>query len=289
MTSGRNAIILAAGTASRFVPLSAEYPKGLLEVRGEILIERQIRQLKDAGIDEITIVVGYKAELFNYLQDSFGVELVMNNDYYRYNNTSSVIRVIDRLQNTYICSSDNYFLKNVFCENPQQSYYSALYTAGETNEYCITVDQFDHITNVSVGGSHSWYMVGHVYFNKDFSEQFGKLLSQEYQKEETKNGYWEDVYIKHIQDLPRMRIRRYQEHEIEEFDSIDELRLFDKTYVENTRSSLVKMIAEKMKCRERDLYNFKRIKQKYDTLVFSFRKNEALYLYDGSNDTIEQL
>ena len=40
----RNAIILAAGTSSRFVPISFEIPKSLLKVRGEILIERQIKQ-----------------------------------------------------------------------------------------------------------------------------------------------------------------------------------------------------------------------------------------------------
>lgn len=58
----RNAIIMAAGTSSRFVPLSSEKPKALLEVKGEILIERQIRQLKEAGINDISIVIGYKAE-----------------------------------------------------------------------------------------------------------------------------------------------------------------------------------------------------------------------------------
>ena len=45
-----NAIIMAAGTASRFAPLSYERPKALIEVKGEILIERQIRQLMEAGI-----------------------------------------------------------------------------------------------------------------------------------------------------------------------------------------------------------------------------------------------
>ena len=34
----RNAIIMAAGTSSRFVPLSVERPKGLLEVKGEVRI-----------------------------------------------------------------------------------------------------------------------------------------------------------------------------------------------------------------------------------------------------------
>ena len=148
----RNAIIMAAGTASRFVPLSAECPKGLLEVNGEILIERQIRQLQEAGIDDITIVVGYKAEMFQYLKTEFGVDIVYNEDYYRYNNTSSIIRVIHKLSNTYICSSDNYFPMNVFQEEPIQSYYSALYAEGLTSEYCLTVDGKDNIVKVEVGG-----------------------------------------------------------------------------------------------------------------------------------------
>lgn len=77
----RNAIIMAAGTASRFVPLSIECPKGLLEVKGEILIERQIRQLQEAGIDDITIVVGYKAEMFQYLATKYDVDIVNNLHY----------------------------------------------------------------------------------------------------------------------------------------------------------------------------------------------------------------
>ena len=51
-----NAIIMAAGTASRFAPLSFEKPKALIEVRGEILIERQIKQLQEAGITDVIIV-----------------------------------------------------------------------------------------------------------------------------------------------------------------------------------------------------------------------------------------
>ena len=64
-----NAIIMAAGTSSRFVPISVERPKGLIEVRGEILIERQILQLQEAGVNDITIVTGYKADMFDYLRE----------------------------------------------------------------------------------------------------------------------------------------------------------------------------------------------------------------------------
>ena len=59
-----NAIIMAAGMANRFAPLSYICPKPLLNVKGEILIERQIQQLKNAGIYDIIVVVGYMKENF---------------------------------------------------------------------------------------------------------------------------------------------------------------------------------------------------------------------------------
>ena len=285
----RNAIIMAAGTASRFVPLSAERPKALLDVKGEILIERQIRQLQEAGISDITIVVGYKAEMFEYLKDKFGVSIVLNEDYYRYNNTSSVIRVLDKLGNTYICSSDNYFPENVFMEDPSQSYYSALYAEGETNEYCLTIDAKDNITEVAVGGHDAWYMIGHVYFSEDFSKAFKQLLAAEYEKEETKQGYWEDVYIRYINELPLMQVHRYKEHDIEEFDSIDELRLFDESYINDTRSSVVKAIAKEMNCSEADLSKFIRIKHEGDYLLFSFQKGAETYRYNGQEKSIKNI
>ena len=66
----KNAIILAAGKSSRFAPFTYEKPKGLFCVKGQILIERQIEQLIEAGIDEIYIVVGYMKEKFFYLEQS---------------------------------------------------------------------------------------------------------------------------------------------------------------------------------------------------------------------------
>lgn len=277
----RNAIIMAAGTSSRFVPLSAEMPKGLIEVKGEILIERQIRQLKDAGIEDITLVVGYKAEMFAYLKDKYGVDIVLNEDYARYNNTSSIIRVLDKLDNTFVCSSDNYFPENVFKQESVDSYYSALYAEGETNEYCLTTNNQEQITGVTVGGHDSWYMVGHVYFNREFSEAFRKIMLEEYKQEEIRNGYWEDLYIKHIDQLPKMKINRYKEGDIHEFDSIDELRIFDKSYKNDTRSAVVKQICKILDVKEPNVCGFKNIKHSGDYLYFKFMANGVDYEYNA--------
>ncbi len=280
----RNAIIMAAGTSSRFVPLSAECPKGLLEVKDEVLIERQIRQLKEAGISDITIIVGYKADMFAYLNGKFGVDIVLNEDFARYNNTSSLIRVIDRLDNTFVCSSDNYFPENLFIADSPDSYYSALYAEGKTNEYCLTTNGEDFITDVRVGGRDAWYMVGHVFFNHAFSEAFRKIMIEEYKNETTKQGYWEDLYIRYLDQLPKMKINRCKEGDIQEFDSLDELRLFDVSYVGDTRSSVVKSICKSLNIQEADVYGFKNIKHHGDFLHFQFKVGDITYEYNDKTE-----
>ena len=85
-----NAVILAAGLSSRFAPLSYEMPKALIAVRGEILIERQIKQLQEAGITEIYVVTGDKHEAFQYLEKKFSVRLLYNEEYAVRNNHSSI-------------------------------------------------------------------------------------------------------------------------------------------------------------------------------------------------------
>lgn len=284
-----NAIIMAAGTSSRFVPLSYEKPKGLLKVRGEVLIERQICQLIEAGITDITIVVGYKAELFRYLAGKYGVHIVVNEDYMRYNNTSSLIRVVDRLEDTYICSSDNYFTKNVFLEKVENSYYSALYSSTDTDEYCMVLDG-DEIQEVHIGGRESWYMIGHAYFNKQFSQAFKTILQEEYDKEETKLGYWEDVYINHIHQLPKMCIRRYQPLDLVEFDSLEELRLFDDTYINNTGCAIFHNICSILKCQEKDIVNIKPLKKGMtnSSFVFTCELDKRQYVYRHPGDGTEQ-
>ena len=276
----RNAIIMAAGTSSRFVPLSAECPKGLVEVKGEVLIERQIRQLIEAGITDISLVVGYKADMFDYLRGKYGVKIVLNEDFARYNNTSSLIRVIDKLNNTFVCSSDNYFPENVFLKDSEDSYYSTLYAEGDTNEYCVTANADDYITDVRVGGRDAWYMVGHVFFNQEFSEAFRRIMIEEYKKDTTKQGYWEDLYIRYIDQLPKMKINRYKKGEIQEFDSLDELRMFDSSYIENTRSSVIKSICKTLEIQESSVHGFKNIKHNGNYLHFQFKVGDITYEYD---------
>lgn len=283
-----NAIIMAAGTSSRFAPLSYEKPKALIEVKGEVLIERQIKQLKEAGIDKIYIVVGYKKEQFKYLEDKFGVVLVENNEYLTRNNNASIYAVRKYLKNSYICSSDNYFSENPFENYVDDSYYAAVYSKGETKEWCLHTDN-ELITNVTIGGKDAWYMLGHAFWNEEFSRKFVEILEEEYEKEETKNLLWEAIYANNINQL-KMNIRKYSDDVIFEFDTLDELRIFDNSYLDETHSAILKFVAEKMNCKERDIVDVTAYKDKNNAAEgFVFKLNNKKYQYGYENHKIGEL
>lgn len=225
-----NAIIMAAGFSSRFAPLSDTTPKALLKVKGEIMIERQIRQLIEAGVPEIYVVVGHKKEMFYYLSDKYGVHIIENPDYASRNNHSSIYAAREYLGNSYICSADNYFMANVFEPYVYEPYYSAVYISGPTKEYCLSTNFNGRITHVKIGGSDSWCMMGHSYWDRNFSQRFVDLLEAEYDLPQTKDMYWESIYIRHLDKLT-LYIRKYPDGIIREFDNLDELCLFDTSYI----------------------------------------------------------
>lgn len=278
MSREQNAIILAAGFSSRFAPLSYEKPKALVEVQGEILIERQIRQLQEAGIQDITLIVGYKKEMFDYLKDRFGVAMIENGEYAVKNNLSSMYAAKEKLKNTYICSADNYFTENVFVEDPKEAYYSAEYAEGRTEEWCISFDEKEQITHVTIGGENAYYMIGHAYFSEAFTLEFLKLLEETYPKEEASAMLWEHMYIRHIENLP-MKIKKFEKGIINEFDSLSELKEFDESYKTDTRSWILKSIAEKLKVTEDQIENIKPLNSMGDISGFSFTVENRPYEY----------
>lgn len=273
-----NAVILAAGLSSRFSPISYEKPKGLITVRGEVLIERQIRQLHDAGITDITVVVGYKQEQFFYLEDKFDVNIVPNTEYRVRNNHSSLMAVADKLTNTYICSSDNYFEVNPFETYVWKAYYAAQYQQGATKEWCLEVGAHQRITSVTIGGHDAWYMIGHVYFDTEFSHKFVEILRKEYDNEQTRDKLWEDLYIEHLTELD-MRIRCYDPAIIYEFDSLDELREFDPLFLENIDSEVFDRISKVLDCKKTDIHDVYPLKNGLTNLSCHFTVGTHEYVY----------
>lgn len=278
-----NAVIMAAGTSSRFAPLSYEKPKALIEVKGEVLIERQIRQLKDSGIKEIYIVTGYMAEQFDCLKEKYGVCLIHNPFYLSRNNNSSIWVARNVIKNTYICSADNYFSINPFEKEVNDAYYAGVFTDGHTEEWCMQEDADGNIISVHVGGEKSWYMLGHTFWSEHFSNKFLRILERQYDFPETADKLWEQIFIEHL-DVLKMKIKKYGPNDIYEFDTLDELREFDASYKSNSGSLILKNVANRLQVYEADIMEIKTIKGNDTAAIgfeFSALGNRYSYYYDS--------
>lgn len=273
-----NAVIMAAGLSSRFVPISYEKPKGLLKVRGEVLIERQIKQLREAGITDITVIVGYKKEYFFYLEDALSVSIVVNPEYASRNNNSTLKVAEHLLGNTYICSTDDYFTENPFEPYVYQAYYAAQYAQGPTKEWCIKTGYRDRITGVTIGGADAWYMIGHAYFDRAFSQRFTEILDAEYDLPQTADKLWEEIYLDHVKELD-MVMRRYKPDSIFEFDSLDELRVFDPLFLENLDSEVFDNITNTLGCTKSEIHDVYPLKQGLTNLSCHFCTADGEYVY----------
>jgi dTDP-glucose pyrophosphorylase len=62
MTKIDSAVILAAGRGTRMRELTAELPKPMIEVRGKPVLQHSVEGLRDAGVREVLLVVGYRAD-----------------------------------------------------------------------------------------------------------------------------------------------------------------------------------------------------------------------------------
>ena len=96
-----NVIILAAGFGSRLLPLTKDKPKSLIEFDGKTLLERNIEIFKKHGINEITIVTGYKKEKINFMN----VDYIENKNFEHNSTLASLFYAIEEIKNSTIILS----------------------------------------------------------------------------------------------------------------------------------------------------------------------------------------
>lgn len=294
------ALIMAAGFGSRFVPLSFEKPKGLIEVFGEPMVERQIRQLREAGITDIAIVVGYMKEKFEYLTDKYNVRLIYNPDYATRNNIGSVEYAYDYIygRNTYILSSDNWIRRNMYHEFEPWAWYSSKHAEGRTSEWTLITDKKGRITDTFPGGRDCDYMFGPVYFSREFGKVFLPVLKRYCNMPGTEDYYWEHVlmqmlngeakkrlnaYFGRIPELDlcgraEMYINRQPEDNVYEFENLEELREFDPKYLDDSGSEAMQLAASKLGISESGITDIRRLKAGMTNNSWLFKAEGRSYI-----------
>ena len=286
----QNAIIMAAGMSTRFVPLSFEKPKGLLKIKGEILIERQINQLVETGIKDITIVLGYKKEQFYYLEDKYPfIKIVINPHFHIKNTIETLNRVTDRIGNTYLCSSDDYFVVNPFEKYMYESSYSSLYVKEKVNEWYMIPGKSGYVKEVRRAGDAGYIMMGHVYWDNKFSREFIKLIKKHSAIGDYDQELWEQLFADNIKKLPPMFINVYPNNVIFEFDSLDDVRKFDRTYIKKTHNKIMENIANILKCKEADIKDLYLINGGFTNISFHFSVKGKQYIYRHPGDGTDKV
>jgi len=111
------AIILAAGKGTRLKPLTDNVPKCLIEINGRTILEYQVRSFFNAGINDVTIVVGYLAEsVIKFCnQNRLYVNFILNEEYNDTNNMFSLFLAKNTVYDSdlIICNGDVIFSPNI--------------------------------------------------------------------------------------------------------------------------------------------------------------------------------
>ena len=216
----QRAVILAAGFGMRMVPINTETPKGLLQVHGERLMDRLIRQLHQAGIRDIRVVVGFLKEQYEYLIDEFGVELVVNPDYARKNNLHSVDRVRSALSDCYVVPCDLYCTENPFRTHEFYSWY--MVSEAPAPDSTVRVNRKQALIPVSENGNR---MIGICYLTADDGRKVSEKVHALCLDSRMDGAFWEEALYAEGKMLPAARV--VPEGQVVEINTYEQLRELD--------------------------------------------------------------
>lgn len=276
----KKAIILAAGFGMRMVPINLSVPKALLEVHGEILIERQIRQLHEVGVKDIYVVVGFMKERFEYLIDEFNVKLVVNQDYALKNNFHSMLLALKTMghSNTYIVPGDIWCDVNPFSNTELYSWYMVSDLIDEDSE--VRVNRKMELVQVKNGAGNA--MLGITY-----------LLEEDLLKVEERlkaiqdfDSFWEETLFQDGKMFISAKI--VASTDVVEINTYEQLRDLDSDS-EHLHSEALKTIADHFQVSIDDIVDIDVLKKGMTNRSFLFKCNNQKYIMRIPGEGTDQL
>lgn len=218
-----NAIILAAGMGTRLRPLTEDTPKALVKVNGEPMMERQIKLLKEKGIDEIIVVTGYLHEKFDYLADKYGVKLIYNDKYDVYNNGYTMYIIREYLKESYILEGDVYLTNNFLKTDLKDSTYFSGIKEDFNNEWILKFNENNNLLDIQIGDGRDYIMSGVSYWTKDDSKIIREELEEIVREKGFDNLLWDNI-VKDNLDEFNINIEKINSNDWFEIDSIEDLQ-----------------------------------------------------------------
>lgn len=268
----KRAVILAAGAGIRMVPINTEFPKALLQVKSEALIERQIKQLNGVGITDITVVVGYLKEKFEYLIDRYGVNLIYNAEYFTKNNLHSLSLAEIHLENCYIIPCDLWCGENPFNRFELYPWYAV--TDEITVNSDIRVNRKGQLVKVPLSQPGN-RMLGICYLDGDAGKTVSqklKLMSNDIRFD---NAFWEEAVYKDKKMLTFAKV--FSSKNNFEINTYEQLRDIDSDSLQ-LKSEKISIIAEAMNCKPEEIVDIKIQKKGMTNRSFLFTLKDKRYI-----------
>ncbi len=279
----RNAIILAAGYGMRMVPINTEIPKGLLEVKNEVLIERIIKQLQEVGITNIQIIVGFMKEKYEYLIDKYNVELIINPKYSERNNLYSLNLAKKNIGNSYIIPCDIYCKENPFHTVELYSWY--MLNNEKDEDSILRINKKFELTKVNTK-EYGNKMIGIAYISEKDKKLFVKTLEECNNLKKYKNSYWEDILLQ--ENTKYFKPNLVNNEDYIEINTYEELRDFD--FNSNSlNNDAIEIIKEVFKVDTKEIVNIQILKKGMTNKSFIFECQNQKYIMRIPGEGTDQL
>lgn len=282
-SSPKRAVILAAGYGMRMVPINTETPKALLEVNGEVLIERTIKQLHSVGIKDIQVIVGFMKERFEYLIDAYDVKLIVNREYGMKNNLHSLKLALGSLDNCYIIPCDIWCDKNPFSKHELYSWY-------------MVTDLIDSDSNVRVNRrmelsvideeSDGNAMIGISYLLPEEAEKVRKRIQYLSESHKYDNAFWEESLF--YKGKMILSARLAHSSEVVEINTYEQLRELD-SESNHLRTDAVETIMKALDVEYEDIVDIEVLKKGMTNRSFLFTCKSQKYIMRIPGEGTDQL
>ena len=279
----KNAIILAAGFGMRMVPINTETPKGLLEIKGERLIERTIRQLHEVGITEIYVVVGFMKEQYEYLIDEYGVDLIVAPDYASKNNLHSLKTAADHLSNSYIIPCDIWCEKNPYSRNELYSWYMVSDMVDDDSTVRVNRKQELVVQKEQAGGN---AMIGICYLLEAEAAIVRERLEELGRDSRYDGAFWEETLYR--KDRMIVTARVVHAADAVEINTYEQLREIDSDSSQ-LQTDAIQVICEALGAQQNEVTNITVLKKGMTNRSFLFSCKDKKYIMRIPGEGTDQL
>ncbi len=228
----KRAIIMAAGIGKRMHPVTLETPKPLVKVNGARMIDTVIQGLRQNGIREIYVVVGYRKEQFAPLEQEYpGLRLIDNPYYDTCNNIASLYVAREYIPEAIILDGDQ-MVRNPAVLSPkfERSGYNCVWTEKATQEWVLTAENGMVRSCSRVGAERGWQLFSVSRWTREDGIRLKRHLEMEFEEKQNRQIYWDDVAMFCYPQEYQLGIFPMDEGDLVEIDGLAELAALDESY-----------------------------------------------------------